>query len=207
MIYTCPMHPEIEQDMPGNCPKCGMKLVAKDELKQEKSSNEESLEKLTLKNYIPLIAIFTILSLTTAFITIGDIQGGSFEISNTISYFMIGFFLVFSLFKIMDLKGFVEGYRTYDLLAKPVPLYGYIYPFIELSFGLLMIVIPDSRALLFAEFAVMTFSGLGVSIKLAKKEKFQCACLGTFLKVPLTKVTLFEDYGMAILAVVMLALV
>jgi len=26
MIYTCPMHPEIEQDYPGECPKCGMTL-------------------------------------------------------------------------------------------------------------------------------------------------------------------------------------
>src|ERR1700758_3230473 len=26
MIYTCPMHPEIEQDHPGECPKCGMAL-------------------------------------------------------------------------------------------------------------------------------------------------------------------------------------
>ncbi len=25
-IYTCPMHPEIQQDHPGNCPKCGMTL-------------------------------------------------------------------------------------------------------------------------------------------------------------------------------------
>jgi hypothetical protein len=25
--YTCPMHPEIIQDVPGNCPKCGMSLV------------------------------------------------------------------------------------------------------------------------------------------------------------------------------------
>lgn len=27
--YTCPMHPEVVQDAPGNCPKCGMKLVEK----------------------------------------------------------------------------------------------------------------------------------------------------------------------------------
>ena len=26
-IYTCPMHPEIQQDHPGNCPKCGMTLI------------------------------------------------------------------------------------------------------------------------------------------------------------------------------------
>ena len=29
MQYTCPMHPEVVQDKPGNCPKCGMKLVPK----------------------------------------------------------------------------------------------------------------------------------------------------------------------------------
>ena len=27
--YTCTMHPEVVQDAPGNCPKCGMKLVEK----------------------------------------------------------------------------------------------------------------------------------------------------------------------------------
>ena len=27
--YTCPHHPEVVQDKPGNCPKCGMKLVEK----------------------------------------------------------------------------------------------------------------------------------------------------------------------------------
>ncbi|KQB98775.1 multicopper oxidase domain-containing protein [Pedobacter sp. Hv1] len=26
-LYTCPMHPEIKESMPGKCPKCGMKLV------------------------------------------------------------------------------------------------------------------------------------------------------------------------------------
>jgi hypothetical protein len=29
MQYTCPMHPEVVKDAPGNCPKCGMKLVEK----------------------------------------------------------------------------------------------------------------------------------------------------------------------------------
>lgn len=27
ITYTCPMHPEIKQDKPGDCPICGMKLV------------------------------------------------------------------------------------------------------------------------------------------------------------------------------------
>ncbi|MFO8082474.1 MAG: heavy metal-binding domain-containing protein [Armatimonadota bacterium] len=26
--YTCPMHPDVQQNRPGNCPECGMFLVA-----------------------------------------------------------------------------------------------------------------------------------------------------------------------------------
>ena len=29
-VYTCPMHPEVVQDHPGQCPKCHMELVRKD---------------------------------------------------------------------------------------------------------------------------------------------------------------------------------
>jgi hypothetical protein len=29
--YTCPMHPEVTSDAPGECPTCGMDLVAKDD--------------------------------------------------------------------------------------------------------------------------------------------------------------------------------
>ncbi|WP_202386849.1 copper-transporting P-type ATPase [Qipengyuania algicida] len=33
--YVCPMHPEVEQSEPGDCPKCGMHLVADSEEKSE----------------------------------------------------------------------------------------------------------------------------------------------------------------------------
>ena len=29
VIYTCTMHPEVQMDKPGKCPKCGMTLVVK----------------------------------------------------------------------------------------------------------------------------------------------------------------------------------
>jgi len=28
-IYICPMHPEVQSDKKGSCPKCGMFLVKK----------------------------------------------------------------------------------------------------------------------------------------------------------------------------------
>jgi hypothetical protein len=54
--------------------------------------------------------------------------------------------------------------------------------------------------LLWLELVVMAFSGTGVLIKLLKGEEVKCVCLGTVLKVPLTNITLVEDFGMAILA-------
>ena len=36
-LYTCPMHPEIVQDKPGNCPKCGMNLVPVNAKEKEQS--------------------------------------------------------------------------------------------------------------------------------------------------------------------------
>jgi hypothetical protein len=33
-VYTCPMHPEVISDVPGDCPKCGMALVLKEDIKQ-----------------------------------------------------------------------------------------------------------------------------------------------------------------------------
>src|ERR1039458_6778014 len=37
-IYTCPMHPEVQQNHPGNCPKCGMTL----ELKSVKAGTDDA---------------------------------------------------------------------------------------------------------------------------------------------------------------------
>ena len=205
--YTCPMHPDVKQDRPGFCPECGMKLVPIDSLKNEAIEGGRSLGISSWKDYIPLAVIIGLILLTAIILSLKDYQLGNFTIQKTLPYFMMGFFLVFAGFKLIDLKGFAEGYSSYDLLARKVFAYGYVYPFIELFFGLAMILYPTSIPLLLAELFVMSFSGIGVMIKLMKRERFQCVCLGTFLKVPLTKITVIEDFGMAALALTMLFLV
>ena len=40
--YTCPMHPEIVQDKPGNCPKCGMNLIPVKERMEKPNSHHHS---------------------------------------------------------------------------------------------------------------------------------------------------------------------
>lgn len=199
------MHPEVKQEKPGRCPKCGMKLVLESEVGAS-PVNYSTGTKAKWTDYLPLIVVVGLITLVTTTLSLKDFYLNQFLIQKTISYFMIGFFLTFSGFKLVDLKGFAEGYSTYDLLAQRWFNYGYIYPFIELFFGLAMILNGDPIWLLIAEIIVMAFSGIGVAIKLLKREKFQCACLGTFLKVPLTKVTLVEDFGMAVLALILLLL-
>lgn len=41
-VYTCPMHPQIIQDHPGQCPICGMDLVLKNHSSDEKSDHDIS---------------------------------------------------------------------------------------------------------------------------------------------------------------------
>ena len=204
MKYTCPMHPDIVRNTPGHCPKCGMQLVP--EGTKIVPATDKGLGPLTWKSYWPLITIIGTMLLVSLAVALQNFGMTSAFLSNFIAYFMASFFLVFSVFKLIDLKGFAAGYSTYDLLAKKIFAYGYAYPFIELGFGLAMIFDYQNPFLLYAEIFVMAFSGLGVAIQLAKHEEFQCVCLGTFLKVPLTKVTIIEDFGMAILAAALLFL-
>ncbi len=193
-IYTCPMHPEVKSEKPGRCPKCGMNLVESLKIKVENPSPAPSSN-----SYKPLIIVLSLILISSI--------AASYPQSNILTIvrsFMTGFFLVFAGFKLVDLKGFAQGYFTYDLLARNWFAYGYIYPFIELGFGLLMILGFFQSQVLIAEVIVMTFSGVGVLIKVLKHERFQCVCLGTFLKVPLTYVTLIEDFGMAGLGIILL---
>ena len=43
--YTCPMHPEIIQDGPGNCPICGMDLVPMEPTEEEDATYKDLLKK------------------------------------------------------------------------------------------------------------------------------------------------------------------
>jgi len=205
--YTCPMHPKVKSENPGKCPECGMRLVSQEEYQTPKLGDKgTSLSPTTLGSYAPLFIIIGLITLVVVVLAIRDLQADAFTTSNLLANFMAGFFLVFSGFKLLDLKGFKEGYTTYDLLAKRVPVYGYIYPFIELGLGLAYITRFNLELTNWITLVVMIFSVIGVSVEISKKRKIQCYCLGTVLKVPLTYVTVIEDLAMAAMAAAMLFL-
>ena len=55
-LYTCPMHPEVEQVGPGSCPKCGMAL----EPKAVSAEEEENPEYRYMRNRFWVAAVFTL---------------------------------------------------------------------------------------------------------------------------------------------------
>ena len=59
--YTCPMHPEIHASKPGNCPKCGMRLVKEKPKASAESSNQnhEGMQMSPDKNQSPQPATYT----------------------------------------------------------------------------------------------------------------------------------------------------
>ncbi|WP_454696652.1 copper-transporting P-type ATPase [Achromobacter aegrifaciens] len=62
-IYTCPMHPEIRQDHPGNCPKCGMTLEPLIPLDEEDNSELKDFQRrfwwtLPLTLIVAVMAMF-----------------------------------------------------------------------------------------------------------------------------------------------------
>src|SRR6266566_4881692 len=61
MIYTCPMHPEIEQDHPAACPKCGMTLEPKANGGEEHEHGET--RSLSRKFWIALVLTIPVLVL------------------------------------------------------------------------------------------------------------------------------------------------
>src|SRR5947207_4914038 len=61
MIYICPMHPEIEQDHPGACPKCGMTLEPKSIGAEEEEQRET--QSLSRKFWIALVLTIPVLIL------------------------------------------------------------------------------------------------------------------------------------------------
>jgi copper chaperone CopZ len=151
--------------------------------------------------YKPLLLILAFLLGITWLI---HVQTPSRPWHEWMSDFMAGFFLVFSFFKLLNLSGFVQAYRGYDLVASRVKGYAYAYPFIELALGVAYLIRWNPVATHWITLVVMLLSAVGVVNALRKRQLIECACLGTVFKLPMSKVTLIEDLSMAVMAAAML---
>lgn len=154
-----------------------------------------------LETYKPILLIFFYISLVTGLIQLTNPQ---FNFMQAMRHFMAGFFLVFSFFKMLNLKGFAESYSMYDVLAKKIPAWGYVYAFLELGLGISYVLNFNQLLTNALTFIVMSISIIGVLQSVLNKKKIQCACLGAVFNLPMSTVTIIEDGLMILMSLIML---
>ena len=167
------------------------------------SSNESTLEidqeQSKLQQLKPLLIILTYISVASILMNYKN-----WNSSEAMLDFMGLFYIVFSFFKMLDLKGFPESFRMYDPLAKRLPIYGRIYPFIETGLGLMLLMRYEVKIALIITLFVLGVTTIGVTKTLLDKKSIRCACLGTVLKLPMTEATFIENIIMIVMAISML---
>ncbi len=164
------------------------------------ASSERHHRKVEWKNYFPLFIVIGVAFL--AALAMGKSMG-MFSWKHWMTNFMGLFFLQLATFKFFDLKGFAKGFALYDLPTHYFKPYAYIYPFIELGLALLYLgkFMPTGTNII--TLIVMAVSLVGVIKGLMEKKEVVCACLGTVIKVPLSTISIVENVGMGIMALLL----
>lgn len=168
-----------------------------DRIAQELANDEPS----KLQQLKPLFLI--LFYITTASLLL---HKDTWDVKAIMLDFMGLFLIVFSFFKLLDLKGFPVSFSMYDPLARVIPAYGWIYPFIETALGLMFLLRFNTNIAILITLVILSITTGGVVQTLLNKRKIQCACLGTALKLPMTEATFIENAIMIVMGTAMLLL-
>ncbi len=153
------------------------------------------------QTYKPVLTLFGYIFLVSF---VASLQNGSLNEMLFMRVFMGGFFLSFSFFKLINLKGFAKSYAMYDIIAKRLPAWGYIYALLELGLGVAFLTNFNPLLTNWITLTVMGVSIIGVLESVLNKRKIQCACLGTVFNLPMSTLTIIEDFLMIAMSGIML---
>jgi hypothetical protein len=169
------------------------------------SNHNEVLEqgKSWLLTYRPILLIFLYIIGVTLLV---QVFNNPFDMTEWMRHFMAGFFLVFSFFKMLDLKGFADSYVMYDVIARKIPQWAYVYAFVELALAVAYLTNFRPAITNTITALVMSVSIIGVLQTVLNKRAIRCACLGAVFNLPMSSVTIIEDGLMIIMSLVMLAM-
>ncbi len=157
--------------------------------------------KVSIFSYWPIAGIYIVSGLCALYTV-------QFHVYPDYMSHLMGFVLVlFGIIKMSDVVGFSKGFAMYDPLAKKSETYAQVYPFLEITLGILFIlqllIIPATLIALF----MYSASLYGAIQSLRKKEDLHCVCLGTYFKLPLSTVTILEAGFMVLMCVWMLLMI
>lgn len=145
--------------------------------------------------YRPVVAVFSVaflMGLATSWAALGTV----FTL-RALECFVATSMCVLAILKLRDLEAFSTTFLNYDLLARRVPRYSYVYPVCEAVAGVLMI----AGALIWLAAPLAFFIGTVGAISVAKavyvdQRELRCACVGGNSNVPLGFVSLTENLMM-----------
>ena len=163
------------------------------------AKDNEIIKSSKIKQLKPLFIILGYISVTSILLNFRN-----WNSTNAMLDFMGLFYIIFSFFKILDIKGFSTSFKMYDPLAKKITTYGYIYPFIEILLGLMFLTRIEVNIALLITIIILGITSVGVTKTLLNKRTINCACLGTTLKLPMTEATFIENAIMITMAIVLL---
>lgn len=166
-------------------PKYSISKIADSNEELEVNSSENTSK---IKQLKPLLLILLFISVASVLLHLDDRDTMSMMYD-----FMGLFFIVFSFFKFLDLSGFSQSFSMYDPLAKLVPSYATIYPFIELALGISILYRFKLLPVMILTILILGITTYGVIQVLLSNKAIRCACLGTALKLPMTEATLIEN--------------
>ncbi|MDX1475203.1 MAG: MauE/DoxX family redox-associated membrane protein [Reinekea sp.] len=170
----------------------GQRIGGYEELRQHFGKKVKAKDETS---YQPVIAVFGVAALLALAISwlLGD---GLFNI-RTAELFIAISMSILALLKLQDVESFSTMFLNYDLLARRVVPYSYVYPFGELLAGVLMV----AGAILWLAIPVALFIGTVGAVSVMKavyidKRELKCACVGGGSNVPLGFVSLTENLMM-----------
>ncbi|MES2627656.1 MAG: heavy-metal-associated domain-containing protein [Bacteroidota bacterium] len=155
--------------------------------------NAVAEEKTWLQTYKPVVLVFAYILAVCALV---EVKAGEFSVMRSMGNFMAGFFLVFSFFKMLNIRGFASSFRMYDPIAAVSGTYALAYPFIELGLGIAFLFIPGSVWLNVLTALIMGIGLAGVMKSVLNKTKIKCACLGDVFDLPMSTLTIVENSAM-----------
>ena len=149
-------------------------------------------------SYAPVMAVFGVAALMAL---AAGWAAGTLATHRTLQWFVAFSMCMLALLKLRDLEGFTNSFLGYDLLARRVVGYAWVYPFAELAAGVLMI----AGALAWLSVPVALFIGVVGAASVVKavyldKRSLHCACVGGGSHVPLGFVSLTENLMMVAMA-------
>ncbi len=156
--------------------------------------------KVGVLSYWPIAAIY----LVAALISLYSVQFHAYL--DYMSHLMGWVLVFFGIIKLSDVVGFAKGFAKYDPLARRSIVYAQIYPFLEITLGVLfllqLLILPATLITLF----IYSASLYGALQSMLKKETLHCVCLGTYFKLPLSTVTTIEASFMILMCIWMLVM-